>query len=163
MGRTHRLVDALPAQAVEAAFKPVADGVYAYIGDTDGRTCDNEGVNANIGLIVTPAGAVLIDSGSTFQVAGKIEAAAQKVTTQPIKRVINTGGQDHRWLGNGYFSAKGIETIAHVDAQADMKARALAHGGFECLEGATGGYRAGLSHPLCRRSRHPPGTRRHSD
>jgi glyoxylase-like metal-dependent hydrolase (beta-lactamase superfamily II) len=118
---------ALPAQAVEVAFKPVADDVYAYIGDTDGRTCDNEGLNANIRLIVTPAGAVLIDSGSTFQVAGKIEAAAKKVTAQPIKWVINTGGQDHRWLGNGYFSAKGIETIAHVDAQADMKARALQH------------------------------------
>lgn len=118
---------ALPAQAVEVAFNPVADNVYAYIGDTDGRTYDNEGLNANIGLIVTPAGAVLIDSGSTFKVAGKIEAAAQKVTTQPIKWVINTGGQDHRWLGNGYFSAQGIETIAHVDAQADMKSRAMQH------------------------------------
>ncbi|HEY8905951.1 MAG TPA: MBL fold metallo-hydrolase [Rhodoferax sp.] len=118
---------ALPALAVDVTFKPVADGVYAYIGDTEGRTYDNEGLNANIGLVVTPAGAVLIDSGPTFQVAAKIEAVAKKVTSQPIKWVINTGGQDHRWLGDGYFSAKGIDTIAHADAQADMKARAREH------------------------------------
>ncbi len=116
---------ALPALGVEVVFKPMADGVYAYIGDTEGRTYDNEGLNANIGLIVTPAGAVLIDSGPTSQVAAKIEAAVKQVTSQPITWVINTGGQDHRWFGNGYFSAKGIETIAHIDAQADMTARAL--------------------------------------
>jgi glyoxylase-like metal-dependent hydrolase (beta-lactamase superfamily II) len=116
-----------PAWAVEISFKPVADGVYAYIGDIEGRSYDNEGLNANIGLVVTPAGAVLIDSGPTFQVAAKIEAAAKQVTTQPIKWVINTGGQDHRWLGNGYFKAQGIETIAHIDAQADMTARSGMH------------------------------------
>ncbi len=118
---------ALPAWAVEVSFTPVADGVYAYIGDLEGRSYDNEGLNANIGLVVTPAGAVLIDSGSSFQVAAKIDAAVKKITTQPIKWVINTGGQDHRWLGNGYFKAKGVETIAHIDAQADMTARSGMH------------------------------------
>ena len=114
---------ALPAAAVEVVFKPVADGVYAYVGDIEGRTYENEGLNANIGLVVTPAGAVLIDSGATFQSARKIHEAAKKVTTQPIRWVINTGDQDHRWLGNGYFKSLGIETIAHADGEDDMKAR----------------------------------------
>lgn len=117
----------LPTWAVEVAFQPVAEGVYAYIGDLEGRSYDNEGLNANLGLVVTSAGAVLIDSGSTYQVAAKIEAAAKKVTSQPIQWVINTGGQDHRWLGNGYFATKGAQTIAHQSAQADMTARAGAH------------------------------------
>lgn len=124
---TAALMSTLPAWAVDVVFKPVADGVYAYIGDTEGRTYNNEGLNANIGLVVTPAGAVLIDSGATFQSARKIHEAARKVTTQSVKWVINTGGQDHRWLGNGYFKSQGIETIAHADAQADMKARAGDH------------------------------------
>jgi glyoxylase-like metal-dependent hydrolase (beta-lactamase superfamily II) len=111
------------AYAVEIDFKPIADGVYAYIGDTDGRNYDNEGLNANIGLIITAEGAVLIDSGATFQSAKKIHDAAKRVTSQPIKWVINTGGQDHRWLGNGYFKAQGAELIAHAHANADMKAR----------------------------------------
>jgi glyoxylase-like metal-dependent hydrolase (beta-lactamase superfamily II) len=118
---------ALPAWAVDVVFKPVAEGIYAYVGDTEGRTYDNEGLNANIGLVVTPAGAVLIDSGATFQSARKIHDAARKVTSQPVKWVINTGDQDHRWLGNGYFTAQGIETIAHADAQADMKSRSGEH------------------------------------
>jgi glyoxylase-like metal-dependent hydrolase (beta-lactamase superfamily II) len=118
---------ALPAWAVDVVFKPVAEGIYAYVGDTEGRTYDNEGLNANIGLVVTPAGAVLIDSGATFQSARKIHDAARKVTSQPVKWVINTGDQDHRWLGNGYFTARGIETIAHADAQADMKSRSGEH------------------------------------
>ncbi len=115
------------AQAVDISFQPVAEGVYAYIGETEGRTYDNEGLNANIGLIVTPAGAVLIDSGSSYQVAAKIHAAVKQVTAQPLKLVINSGDQDHRWLGNGYFTEKGIETLAHANAQADMKARAGEH------------------------------------
>jgi glyoxylase-like metal-dependent hydrolase (beta-lactamase superfamily II) len=73
--------------------------------------------------VVTPAGTVLIDSGSSYQVAAKIHEAVKKVTTQPLKLVINSGDQDHRWLGNGYFTEKGIETLAHADAQADMQAR----------------------------------------
>ncbi|MGQ9723899.1 MAG: MBL fold metallo-hydrolase [Tepidimonas sp.] len=115
------------AAAVEVRFTRVADNVYAYIGDIEGRTYENEGLNANLGLVVTPAGAVLIDSGPTRQVAQKIEAAARAVTSQPIRWVINTGGQDHRWLGNGYFKEKGAQIIAHQNAEADMKARANEH------------------------------------
>lgn len=124
---TAALLTVMPAWAVDVVFKPVAEGVYAYVGETDGRTYDNEGLNANIGLVVTPAGAVLIDSGATVQSARKIHEAAKTVTNQPVKWVINTGGQDHRWLGNGYFSAQGIETIAHADAQADMQNRSGEH------------------------------------
>jgi len=115
------------AHAVTVEFKQVAEGVYAHVGDTGARTADNEGLNANIGLIVTPAGAVLIDSGATFQSARKIAEAARKVTPQPIKWVINTGGQDHRWLGNGYFQAQGAELIAQAGGEADMKNRGNDH------------------------------------
>ena len=105
-------VCAAGAGAVEVRFLPVADGVYAFVGDTGPRTAGNEGLNANIGLVVTPAGAVLIDSGATFQSGRQIHAAVKAVTPQPVKWVFNTGGQDHRWLGNGYFAAQGAELIA---------------------------------------------------
>jgi glyoxylase-like metal-dependent hydrolase (beta-lactamase superfamily II) len=113
----------LAAQAVQVDFRPVADGVYAHIGDTGARTVVNEGLNANIGLVLTPAGAVLIDSGATFSSAADIAQAVRKLTPQPIRWVINTGGQDHRWLGNGFFKAQGAELIAHANAQADMNNR----------------------------------------
>lgn len=117
----------LAAQAVEVRFQRVADGVYAHVGDTGPRTVANEGLNANIGLVVTPAGAVLIDSGATFQSARQIHSAVRAVTAQPLTWVINTGGQDHRWLGNGYFAAQGAQIIAHADARADMTNRGNDH------------------------------------
>jgi glyoxylase-like metal-dependent hydrolase (beta-lactamase superfamily II) len=107
-------------QAVEVHFQAVADGVYAHVGDTGPRSVDNEGLNANIGLVVTPAGAVLIDSGATAQSARQIHEAVKAVTPQPVKWVFNTGEQDHRWLGNGYFAAQGAEVIAHANARPDM-------------------------------------------
>jgi len=117
----------LAAGAVEVTFQAVAPGVYAFIGEKVGRTHDNEGLNANIGLVVTPAGALLIDSGASFQGARKIHDAVRQVTDQPVKWVINTGGQDHRWLGNGYFIAQGAEVMAHANARADLQARGGDH------------------------------------
>ncbi len=114
-------------QAVEVRFQPVADGVYAHIGDKGARTVENEGLNANIGLVVTPAGALLIDSGATWQSARQIHDAVKAVTAQPVRWVFNTGGQDHRWLGNGYFAAQGAELIAHAAAKADMVDRGNDH------------------------------------
>ena len=113
--------------AVMLTPEPVAENIYAFIGDTGMRTSANEGMNANSGFIVTNAGVVVIDSGSTWQVAQAIHRAIKTVTRQPIKFVVNTGGQDHRWLGNGYFKSIGAEIIAARRALADMQAR----GGME--------------------------------
>jgi glyoxylase-like metal-dependent hydrolase (beta-lactamase superfamily II) len=111
------------AVALEVHFERVAEGVYAYVGDMGPRTLLNEGLNANLGLVVTPQGSVLIDSGATFESARKIAEAVGRVTSQPVRWVINTGGQDHRWLGNGYFKGLGAEILAHSQAQADMRNR----------------------------------------
>ena len=116
-----------PAQAVNVQFVPVAPGVFAHIGDIGPRAVANEGLNANLGLIVTSQGAILIDSGATQRSAADIHVAIQRVTAQPVLWVINTGGQDHRWLGNAYFAAQGAQIIAHDSARADMEARGGDH------------------------------------
>jgi glyoxylase-like metal-dependent hydrolase (beta-lactamase superfamily II) len=108
------------AQAVEVRFEPVVPGVFAFVGETGGRTADNEGLNANIGLVVTNDGALLIDSGASWQGARQIHEAVRRVTPQPVKWVINTGGQDHRWLGNGYFQAQGAQLMGHANGRSDM-------------------------------------------
>jgi glyoxylase-like metal-dependent hydrolase (beta-lactamase superfamily II) len=113
------------AHAADVLFKRVADGVYAFVGDIDGRTFENEALNANFGLVVTQDGLLLIDSGASFKGAQKLAAAAQLISPLPIKWVINTGGQDHRWQGNGFFKSQGAQIIAHINAQADMRSRGL--------------------------------------
>jgi glyoxylase-like metal-dependent hydrolase (beta-lactamase superfamily II) len=101
----------------------VAPDVYAFIGDTGGRTYDNYGMNANTGFIITTGGVVVVDSGAGYLAAQAMHRAIRKVTRQPVKYVVNTGGQDHRWLGNGYFREQGAEIIAARPARADMEQR----------------------------------------
>lgn len=133
-GLAVRLLLALHAWAAATAvlaqvvrFEPVAEGVYAHVGDLGARTEANQGLNANLGLVLTADGAVLIDSGATARSAQRIAAAVRQVTPLPVKWVINTGGQDHRWLGNGHFQAQGAELIAHAAAEADMRSRGHDH------------------------------------
>ncbi|ADZ70765.1 Beta-lactamase domain protein [Polymorphum gilvum SL003B-26A1] len=40
-----------------------------------------------------------------------------------MTHVIDTGGQDHRWLGNGYWKAQGARIVASRPAVDDQKAR----------------------------------------
>jgi glyoxylase-like metal-dependent hydrolase (beta-lactamase superfamily II) len=120
-----QLAPSLLAAAGAATLTPVrvADHVYAFIGDTGMRSYENEGMNANAGFIVTAQGVVVVDSGSSYRVAKAMHKAIRRVTRQPVKYVINTGGQDHRWLGNGYFRSQGAKIIASRKARADMEER----------------------------------------
>jgi len=105
----------------------VVDNVYALVGPLGQRSIDNEGLNANFGFIVTPAGVILIDSGASRLGAEKIAAAIGKVTAKPVRWVINTGSQDHRWLGNDYFAGKGAEIIALARTAATQTEYAAQH------------------------------------
>ncbi len=100
------------AAALDLEVQKVTERVYALVGDLTGRTADNYGINATLGLLVTDSGAVLIDSGSAYQAGPIIARAVARVTDQPVRWVINTGAQDHRWLGNGYFHDRGATIIA---------------------------------------------------
>ena len=102
----------------------VTDKVYAIIGELGNRTAENLGNNATFGFVVTEEGVVLIDSGGTHLGAKEIDRVIKTVTDQPVITVINTGGQDHRWLGNAYFKASGAEIIASEEAVSDQMARA---------------------------------------
>lgn len=107
---------ALAALTAHAEYLPkaekVADGVYAIVGPLGQRSAENDGLNANYGVVVTPGGTILIDSGASRIGAQKLEAAVRSVTDKPIRWVINTGSQDHRWLGNDYFVGRGAKIVA---------------------------------------------------
>ncbi len=100
----------------QADFQPkaeqVTENIYAIVGPLGQRSTENDGLNANFGFIVTGQGVILIDSGASKLGAEKLARAIKAVTDQPIRWVINTGSQDHRWLGNDHFAAQGAEVMA---------------------------------------------------
>jgi len=109
--------------ASDLTLKKITDNVYAIVGELSNRSPVNLGNNSTFGVVVTDKGVVLIDSGATYKGAEKIHNVIKGITDKPIVTVINTGGQDHRWLGNGYFKKLGAKIIASNDAVEDQKAR----------------------------------------
>ncbi len=115
------LLSAMPLHALE--IQQVTDNVYAIVGPLDQRSAENLANNATFGLVVTDDGAVLIDTGGSWLGAEALHATVREITDQPVKFVINSGGQDHRWIGNDYWQQQGAEVIASNAAVADHKDR----------------------------------------
>ncbi|TXT38112.1 MAG: soxH [Comamonadaceae bacterium] len=116
------------AQAAEPIFKTVqvTNRVYALVGELTQRSPHNLGNNMTCGFIITDDGVVVVDSGGSADGAKMILQAIRAVTNQPVRWVINTGGQDHRWFGNDYFQrVTGAKVIASESGVLDMKARGL--------------------------------------
>ena len=108
----------LPAAANELVLKPtrVAPDVYVVIGDLDAQSYRNEGLNNNLGFVVSTDGVFVINAGPTTRVARALHDAIKKITAQPIKWVVNVNSQSHYWLGNDYFKQLGIPILAHTEA-----------------------------------------------
>jgi glyoxylase-like metal-dependent hydrolase (beta-lactamase superfamily II) len=104
------------AVAAEPVFVPraaqVSGNVYAIVGPLGQRSEANAGLNANYGFIVAENGVILVDSGASAYGAALLEKAVKEVTPKPIRWVLNTGSQDHRWLGNDYFAKQGAQIHA---------------------------------------------------
>ncbi|PLX35733.1 MAG: MBL fold metallo-hydrolase [Hyphomicrobiales bacterium] len=117
----------LPARGFELQTLRIADNVYALVGGLSMRSYDNHALNSTSGFIVTPEGVVLIDPGASAKGAALIERTIGAVTAKPVRWVINSGAQDHRWLGNGYFASRGARIIALARTVKEQKLRAAIH------------------------------------
>ena len=111
------------AQAAELVLSPinVSPGVYVVVGDLGPQTYENDGLNANLGFIVTDDAVLVVDSGPSVRVARALHAAIRTVTQKPISLVVNTNGQSQRWLGNAFFRELKVPILAHRAAIASMQ------------------------------------------
>lgn len=124
--RLHALIFSLflsnSLQAQELILQPttIAPNVYAIIGDLGPQTYKNDGLNTNLGFIVSDQGVLVINSGPSQRVAQALHAAIKKITSKPVKWVVNVNSQNHHWLGNAYFKSLGVVIIAHKEADRVM-------------------------------------------
>lgn len=117
------IVQASEKMSQKLELTQVSDKVWAIVGPLGNRTAVNFGNNASFGFVVTTKGVVLIDSGGSLKGAQEIDKLIKSVTSQRVKFVINTGGQDHRWLGNDYFKRQGAKIITSKKALKDQHKR----------------------------------------
>ncbi len=113
----------LAVQAHDLVLQPVkvAAEVYAVVGDLGGQTYENDGLNNNLGFVVSDAGVLVINSGPSTRVARALHAAIKKITAQPVKWVVNVNSQNHYWHGNGYFKSQGATILASQEAERVMR------------------------------------------
>lgn len=110
-------------QAGDLVLQPVqvAPNVYAVIGDLAGQTYENDGLNNNLGFVISDKGVLVINTGPSQRVAKALHTAIQKTTRQPIKWVMNVNSQNHYWLGNNYFKSLGATLIASKEGERVMR------------------------------------------
>jgi glyoxylase-like metal-dependent hydrolase (beta-lactamase superfamily II) len=115
----------LHAQTPPSPFEVVrlSERVYALVGELGQRSPQNLGHNMTSGFVVGDNGVLVIDTGASARGAAAIAAAVAKITPLPVKWAVNTGGQDHRWLGNDWFAKAGATTMASVACAKDIATR----------------------------------------
>jgi cyclase len=101
----------LSAQDLGPHFKKVKDGIYVYAGQLN---------DANVTIIQTQEGIVLIDTGQTPKDSHVVMAALKKLTSQPVRFIIHTEPHADHILGDFIFSPPAI-VVAHDGATASMK------------------------------------------
>lgn len=112
---------------VPLEVQKITENVYAIVGELVQRRPENLANNSTHGVVVTDEGVLLIDPGGSYKGAEQLDRAIRTITDKPVKLVINSGGQDHRWLGNSYFKAKGARIIAAEATVADQRSRTNDH------------------------------------
>jgi glyoxylase-like metal-dependent hydrolase (beta-lactamase superfamily II) len=111
----------LVGAAQELEITRVTDAVYSAIGATQPPTYDNAGHNNNLSFVITDDGVLVVNGGDNYLLAAALHRAIRRLTTQPVRWVVNENGQGHAFLGNAYWAEQGVPIIAHRAAIAEIE------------------------------------------
>lgn len=104
-GAAYALQKAAPLRG-EWTPEQIAPGVYVIHGPTELPSPSNQGFMNNPAFIVTDAGVVVIDPGSSVQVGEMVLARIGRITDKPVLAVFNTHVHGDHWLGNQAIRAR---------------------------------------------------------
>lgn len=110
------LLSALVSLPSVAALLPeprqVSPHAWAWIGPYEGPTRENQGFRMNLGFVVGTEAVAVIDSGYSPQMATEMLRHIRARTPLPVRHVVNTNSQPHRFLGNDVFRQAGARILA---------------------------------------------------
>ncbi len=113
------------AEVRDHAAERIAARTWVIHGPLGDPSVENQGFMNNPAFVVTDAGVVVVDPGSSVQAGRMVLRQIRKVTDQPVTHVLNTHVHGDHWLGNH----------ALHDVFPDAKIMAHPH----MIEGAHGG------------------------
>lgn len=108
---------AASAAAAPLALQPVAPNIWFVQGEAALGTPENRNFISNAGVIVTPAGVVVVDALGSPAVAVDLLAAIRRVTPQPVRYVILTHYHADHVYGLQVFKDQGATVLAHEAGQ----------------------------------------------
>lgn len=98
-------------QTAAAELTKLADNVYSYVGVSDASP--SHSFAANAGIVIGREGVLVVDTLISAKEGERFLADIRKVTSKPIKYVVNTHTHLDHALGNCVFAKLGAAVIAH--------------------------------------------------
>ena len=89
---------------VDIAPKQISKHVWIIYAPDGFPTPENRGMMSNVTFVVTSAGVVILDSGSSLQIGEMAIRMIRRVTPLPVVAVFNSHFHGDHWLGNHAFA-----------------------------------------------------------
>lgn len=105
------------------AFEKIAEHTWVMHGPLELPNPENKGFMNNPGVVITSAGLVMVDPGSTVHIGNSVLAEVKKVSNEPIVAVFNTHIHGDHWLANQAIKAvyPDVKIYGHPKMLAEIK------------------------------------------
>lgn len=128
---------AVPAAAAPLTYvlvpEPVAEGIWLIRGADDDIRASNGGAIANITVIATDAGAVLVDAGPSLRYGRQLAEVAAKLVGKPVTRVYLTHLHPDHTYGDAAFDPAAIAATPALIVSLKAEGGGFADGMYRLL------------------------------
>lgn len=113
----------------------IGEGVWLVRGADQAIMPDNGGAIANIVIMASDAGAIVVDTGPSLAYGRALEALARRLTGKPVARVYITHLHPDHSFGNGAFGASQIHALAATTHELEQNATGFEDAMYRLLPG----------------------------
>lgn len=130
----------IPAAAIGAALAysiapvAIADGIWMVAGSDEPIQRGNGGAIANITIIATPAGTVLVDSGPSLRYGEALKTVAEQLTGRKVIRVYITHLHPDHAMGLGAFPREIVAALPGTIADIEHNGQGFSDAMYRLLD-----------------------------